>query len=369
MRKTSLFSLLALTTLLSAGHAQQLTVGIAFDSGGKNDKSFNQSAYTGAMRAAKDFKVMVKDFEPADPSQVGQGIQAFASNGFDLVLGVGFANEGAITRNAKAYGDQAFALVDAVSDAKNVASLTFRENEGSYLAGYLAAKKSSTGVLGFIGGMDVTIVQNFLVGYTAGAKAANPKVKVISQFVGNTSQAWNDPAKAKEIATTMKSRGADIIFAAAGASGNGLIDFVKSTQCIKKNQLPKGVTFKNDLFKNVPKSESYTSKCAGDSRPMFFIGVDSNQNYLGDTDNNPKTLNHGLTSMLKRVDNAVYSVIQSVQNNTFKGGARSYGLKENGVDVAIDEFNTALVSKQDLSLLDTQRKAIVAGKIKVPDAK
>ncbi len=352
-----------------AGAQQPLRVGLAYDAGGKFDRSFNQSAYEGSQRAVKDMGVQTKDFQPSDPSQVVQGIRSFAQNGFDLVIGVGFANNAPISEVAKQNPDLAFGLIDDVSDAPNVASLVFKEQEGSYLVGYLAAMNSATGVLGFIGGQDVPLIHKFEAGYTAGAKAANKNVKVVSQYVGTTPAAWNDPAKAKEIAASMKSRGADVIFAAAGASGNGLIDYVKQTQCLKANQLPSGVKFNSDNFKSVPKSAAYKSACAGDTRPMFFIGVDSNQNYLGDYDKDPKTLNHGLTSMLKRVDNAVYALIKDVKNNkgaTFKGGERRFGLSDGGVGYALDEYNQALISKAEQTKIDQVRRDIISGKIKVP---
>lgn len=347
--------------------AQQVRIGMAFDAGGKYDKSFNQGAWEGAQRAAKEFKLMLSDFEPSDPAQVGQGIRSFAQTGFDLIMGVGYANEPAITATAKENPDLSFAVVDSGdSDAKNVAGLVFRENEGSYLVGYLAASNSSTGIIGFIGGMNIPLIKKFEVGYRAGAKAANKNIKIITQYLGSTPSAWNDPAKAKEVAGSMKAKGVDIIYAAAGGSGNGLIDYVKATQCIKASDLPAGVTFKTDMFKNVPKAASYLNKCKGNTRPMFFIGVDKNQNYLGDTDKNPKTLNHGLTSMLKRVDNAVYEVIKNVVQNNFQGGVRDFGLRENGVDYAYDEYNSALINSAQRKILSDLRKNIVLGKIKVP---
>ena len=366
--KKNLTLTLALGLLLGTASAQQpVQVGMAFDAGGKNDKSFNQSAFEGAQRAAKEFGAKVNDFEPSDPSQVGQGIQAFATNGFDLVVGVGFANETSITKTAKAFPQQNFAIIDSVSDAPNVASLIFREQEGSYLVGYLAALNSSTGVVGFVGGMDIPLIHKFAAGFKAGAKAANSRVKVIDQYVGTTPAAWNDPAKGKEIAGSMKAQGADIIYTAAGASGNGVIDYVKGTQCLKAGGLPKGVTFKKNQFASITKSASYTAACAGNSRPLFFIGVDANQNYLGDFDKNPATLNHALTSMLKRVDNAVYTTIKDTVQNKFKGGVREFGLDNNGVGYAMDEYNAPLVTKAQQAQIAKITKDIISGKIKVPD--
>jgi len=365
MKKVLTLGLLATAAVALA--QTPIRVGMAYDAGGKNDRSFNQSAFEGAQRAVKDMGISVKDFEPSDPSQVTQGIRSFAQNGFDLTIGVGFANEPSITSAANEFSDQQFAVIDAVSsNTKNVASLTFKEHEGSYLVGYLAGLNSSTGVVGFIGGMDIPLIHKFEAGYRAGVLAANPKAKVIAQYVGTTPEAWNNPAKAKEIAASMKSRGTDIIYAAAGGSGNGLIDFIKQTQCLKATQLPKGMKFNSDNFKAVAKSDAYKKACAGNTRPMFFIGVDANQNYLGDFDKNPKTLNHGLTSMLKRVDVAVYQTVKAVKDGTFKGGQREFGLVDNGVGYAVDTFNRALVSRAHEARLEAIKQQIISGKIKVP---
>ncbi|MFD2610001.1 BMP family protein [Deinococcus taklimakanensis] len=354
---------LALALSTAVASAQSLRVGMAYDAGGKFDKSFNQSAYEGGIKATKNLGVQVKDFEPSDPSQIIQGIRSFANEGFDLTIGVGFANNASITQVAKENPDLAFALVDDVSPAKNVASLVFQEQEGSYLVGYLAALNSSTGVVGFVGGMDVPLIHKFQAGYEAGAKAANPKIKIVSQYVGTTPDAWNNPGKAKEIAASMRSKGADIIFSAAGASGNGVIDYIKQTQCIKATGT---IKFTSNNFTKVPKSAAYQKACAGNTRPMFFIGVDSNQNYMGDFDKNPATLNHGLTSMTKRVDNAVYALISDVKANKFKGGERRFGLKDNGVGYAVDSYNKALISSAQIARLEAVKAKIISGAIKVP---
>ena len=361
------FLTLALALATTVASAQTVRIGMAYDAGGKADKSFNQSAYEGSQRAAKAMGVQVKDFEPSDPSQIIQGVRSFAKEGFDLTIGVGFANNASISQVAKENPDLYFALIDDVSPVKNVASLVFSEEQGSYLVGYLAAMNSSTGVVGFIGGMDVPLIHKFQAGYEAGVKAANPKARIVAQYVGTTPDAWNNPGKAKEIAASMRGRGADIIFAAAGGSGGGLVDYVKQTQCLKATQLPKGVTFTSDNFKNVPKSASYKAACAGNTRPMFFIGVDSNQNYLGDFDKNPATMNHGLTSMLKRVDNAVYALIQDVKNDKFKGGERRFGLKEGGVGYSVDQYNKALIPSAQVVRLEGVKTKIINGSIKVPN--
>ena len=372
MKKGILYLLAAALVLsLGMGMAKTVRVGIAFDAGGKNDRSFNQMAWEGAKRAEKDFGIELYDFEPADPSQVGQGIRAFAEEGFDLVIGVGFANEPAITATAKEFKDVKFAVIDSVSPEKdNVASLVFREHEGSFLVGYIAGKLTQTGVLGFIGGMDIPLIHKFEAGFRAGVEYAckedGIKCKVLVNYVGNTPQAWNDPGKAKEIAAAQVSQGADIIYHASGASGLGLIDYVKQKKCIKASELPAGVKFIRDPFKDVPKYPAYEKACKGDTRPVFFIGVDANQNYLGDTDNNPETLNHGLTSMMKRVDVATYDVIKSVVMGTFTGGVHEFSLKNNGVGYALDEYNKALIPTAVVAKLELLKQKIVKGEIEVP---
>jgi basic membrane protein A len=370
---------LTLIAVLAMGLSlAQVRVGIAFDAGGKFDRSFNQSAWEGAQKAVKDFGVKLFDFEPADPSQVGQGIRTFAEEGFDLVIGVGFANEPAITATAKEFPKVNFAVIDAVpgeGKLPNAVGLVFREHEGSFLVGYIAGKMSRTGVVGFIGGMDIPLIHKFEAGFRAGAEYAfkEDKIqgKVLVGYVGNTPAAWNDPAKAKEIAASQVRQGADIIYAAAGGSGLGLIDYVKQAKCLKEGGNVKFVR-KADPYAKVPKYADYEKTCGKDgtkATPLFFIGVDANQNYLGDTDNNPATLNHGLTSMLKRVDVATYEVIKSVVQKAFKGGVREFGLANNGVGYALDQYNKALVPAGVVSKLETLRQQIIKGQIKVPESR
>ena len=366
MKNTVKIAVLSLALVGGVASGQTVRVGMAYDAGGKFDRSFNQSAYEGAQRAAREFGVQVKDFEPSDPSQISQGVRSFARDGFDLTIGVGYANNASISQVATENPDLAFGLIDDVSDVKNVASLTFQEEQGSYLVGYLAGLNSSTGVVGFVGGVDIPLIHRFRAGYTAGVKAANPKAKIIAQYVGTTSEAWNNPGRAKEIAASMRARGADIIFSAAGGSGNGVIDYVKQVQCLKAADLPRGVTFKSSNFAAVPKSAGYKKACGGNTRPMFFIGVDSNQNPLGDTDSNPKTLNHGLTSMLKRVDNAVYALIKDVQDGKFKGGERRFGLKDGGVGYALDQYNRDLIPSAQIVKVEAVKAKIIKGQITIP---
>ncbi|TFU27158.1 BMP family ABC transporter substrate-binding protein [Thermus tengchongensis] len=352
----------------------EIRVGIAFDAGGKFDRSFNQSAWEGAERAVQELGVKVFDFEPADPSQVGQGIRTFAEEGFDLVIGVGFANEPAITATAREFPNVNFAVIDAVpgeGELPNALGIVFREHEGSFLVGYIAGKLTRTGVVGFIGGMDIPLIHKFEAGFRAGAEYAfredGIQGRVLVGYVGNTPAAWNDPAKAKEIATSQARQGADIIYAAAGGSGLGLIDFVKEQMCLKEGGAVRFV--RQSPIPSLNPYPEYEARCGAGATPLFFIGVDANQNYLGDTDNDPATLNHGLTSMLKRVDIAVYEAIKSVVEGTFQGGVRELGLAEEGVGYALDEYNMNLIPWDLQDRLEELKQAIINGEIQVPETR
>jgi len=363
--------MLGAALLISAASAAPTKLAMIYDAGGKFDKSFNQSAYEGSQRAVKDLGVNVYDYEVEkngnDPSRTEPKMESLADQGYDLIIGVGYNNNANITAAAKAKPNTSFGLIDDISEnTNNVASILFKEEEGSYLAGYIAASQSSTGVIGFVGGLPVELIYRFAAGFKAGAKAARPDVKIFSEYVGTTPAAWDQPDIAYAKAAKLAARGADIIFAAAGNSGQGVIRYVNTMQCLHAKQLPANVSFNTDLFSTVKKSAAYTAKCGAGTRPLFFIGVDSNQNYLGDDDKNPATLNHGLTSMTKRVDNAVYAVTRTVQAGTFKGGTLRFGLKEGGVGYALDEYNRALISTGLIREVEKVKNKIVRQVVSVP---
>src|SRR5499425_3348071 len=253
-------------------------VGIVFDIGGKDDRSFNAAAWQGVNRAAKDFPIVLRDVEPGDPTSIEPAMRAFAERAYDLIIGVGFAQTPQIESVAKDYPALNFAIIDGVSQLPNVSSLIFKEHEGSYLVGMIAALTSKTGTLGFVGGMDIPLIHKFEVGYEEGAKAVLPNVRVIPNYVGVTDTAWNDPVKGKELARAQIEKGADVIFAAAGNSGLGAFDA----------------------------AEQYGKDGQGHAR-RFAIGVDSNQNWV-----KPGFI---LTSMVKRVDNAVYQIVKDREDN------------------------------------------------------
>src|SRR5882762_8031598 len=351
---------LLLLSLIFAGQAcnrssygaddkSKIHVGIVFDIGGKDDRSFNAAAWAGVKCAETGMlpdgktscgkpamDIVLRDVEPGNPVSIEPAMRAFAERGYDLVIGVGFAQGPIMQAVAKDYPNIHFAIIDGVifeDDGKtpksNVASLVFKEHEGSYLVGLLAGMTSKTGKLGFIGGMDIGLIHRFEGGYEQGAKAVNPNIQVIQNYVGVTDAAWNNPGKGKEIALAQISKGVDVIFTAAGNSGLGAFDAVE--QSGKENG----------------------------RATHFVIGVDANQNMV-----KPGFV---LTSMVKRVDNAVYSIIQDVVNGQFKTGFHVYGLNEDGVGYAMDANNKDLITPEMIQQVEAARKKIISGEIKVVD--
>ncbi|MEO8648201.1 MAG: BMP family ABC transporter substrate-binding protein [Acidobacteriota bacterium] len=326
------------TTTAARREGCRIKVGIVFDIGGKNDRSFNAAAWDGVRRAENDLDICLYDVEPGNPTSIEPSMRAFAEKNFDLIIGVGFAQGPIMQKVATDYPDIKFAIVDGVifeADGKtpksNVASLVFREHEGSYLVGMIAASKSKTGVLGFLGGMDIPLIHKFETGYEEGARSVNPKVTIIPNYVGVTDGAWNNPGKGKELALAQIEKGADVIFTAAGNSGLGVFDAV----------------------------EQYGKNPQGEAN-KFVIGVDSNQNGV-----KPGFV---LTSMVKRVDNAVYDVVQEVLDGKFQGGFHVFGLDKDGVAYAMDDNNKALIPPDVINKVEKAKAEIVAGEITVTDA-
>ena len=324
-------------------------IGIVFDIGGKDDRSFNAAAWagvkcaeTGMMPDGKTscgkpaMDIVLRDVEPGNPTSIEPAMRAFAERGYDLIIGVGFAQAPIMQMVARDYPNIHFAIIDGVifeDDGKtpkaNVASLVFKEHEGSYLVGLIAGMTSKTGTLGFIGGMDIGLIHRFEGGFEQGAKAANPKVQVIQNYVGVTDAAWNNPGKGKEIALAQISKGADVIFTAAGNSGLGAFDAVE--QSGKENG----------------------------RATHFVIGVDSNQNMV-----KPGFV---LTSMVKHVDNAVYDIVRDVVNRKFQGGFHVFGLDTEGVGYVIDSNNQDLVSPEVIRAAEEAKKKIIDKQITVID--
>jgi basic membrane protein A len=302
---------LAAATLV---HAQPAVV---YDMGGKFDKSFNEAAYNGVERWKKDTGKPYLDFEIANEAQREQAMRRMAERGANPVIGVGFSQASSIEKVARAFPKSRFVVIDGVVDLPNVESVLFKEQEGSFLVGMLAALASRSGKVGFVGGMDIPLIRKFQCGYEQGAKYANPKIEVFALMTGTTPAAWSDPARGGELARAQFAKGVDVVFAAAGGTGVGVYQAAKD---------------------------------AG----KLAIGVDSNQNHL-----HPGTM---LTSMVKRVDRAVYDA-----SKEFRPGLTVLGLKEGGVDYALDEFNATLVTPAMKSRAEAARADIVGGRIKVAD--
>jgi basic membrane protein A len=324
--KRSLYARLAGLTLavglsllpgLASTAQAQAQPAVIFELGGKFDKSFNQAAWMGAERWKKETGRDYLEFEIQNAAQREQAARRFAERGANPIVGIGFPQASSIETVAKAFPQRQFAIVDMVVALPNVQSFVYREHEGSFLVGMMAALASKSGKVGFVGGMDIPLVRKFLCGYEQGAKHANPRIEVISAMTGTTPAAWTDPARGAELTKAQIAQGVDVVFAAAGTTGLGIMQAAKD---------------------------------AG----KLSIGVDSNQNHL-----HPGSV---LTSMVKRVDLAVYEAFKGV-----KPGITALGLKEGGVDYALDEHNAKLVTPEMKRRVDEAKAAIIDGRLKVVD--
>ena len=317
-------NLAAIILILAGGwaHAADIRPGVVYDLGGKFDKSFNEGVWNGAKRFTADTGIEFRDFEVQADSQRVQALRTFARRGYDPILAVGFQYASALERIAAEFPETRFAIIDSEVHRPNVQSIVFREHEGAFVVGVLAAMASRTGKLGFVGGMDVPLIRRFACGYVLGARHASPGVEIFQNMVGTTGAAWNDPVKGADLARSQFDRGADVIFHAAGTTGLGVL------------------------------------QAAADA-DMLGIGVDSNQNHL-----HPGSV---LTSMLKRVDVVAYEVFDSARQGTWTAGVRELGLKEGGVGWALDEFNERLVSPAMKAAADRAVADIKRGNIRVHD--
>ncbi|OMH32216.1 BMP family ABC transporter substrate-binding protein [Motiliproteus sp. MSK22-1] len=306
----------------ATAQAANIKPAVVFDMGGKFDKSFNEAVYHGVERFSKDTGIKYRDFEVNNETQFEQAHRKFAQRGSNPIIGVGFTQSSAVQEVAAKFPETKFVLIDSVVDLPNVQSLLFKEHEGSFLVGMLAAMKSKSGKVGFVGGMDIPLIRKFQCGYEQGAKYANKDIEVIANMTGNTPAAWNNPGRGSELAKGQFDRGVDVIFAAAGGTGFGVY------QAAKDNG-------------------------------KYAIGVDSNQNHL-----QPGTM---LTSMVKRVGVAAYKAFSDAKDGTWKPGISSLGLAEGGVDWALDEHNAALITTKMETAMEKTKAAIISGKIKVHD--
>lgn len=306
-------------------------VGIVFDVGGRGDKSFNDGAYAGGMRAARELGANVRFIEPGEGSDREAGLRLLAAEGMDLVIGVGFIFTDDLTQLAREYPNVRFAGVDlsVATDAAgnpippppNLAALKFREEEGSFLVGALAALVGGSKRLGFVGGMDVPLIHKFEMGYRAGVKHVCPDCQVIAQYAGVTPEAFSNPGRGKELALSQYQQGVNVIFHASGSTGLGVFEAARQTG-------------------------------------RLAIGVDADQ-YA----EMPGSI---LTSMVKGVDAAVFDAIAAVAAGRFEGGIREFGLAEAGVGYVYDANNERMITARARDRVERLRDSIVAGHISVP---
>jgi basic membrane protein A len=342
MRKLSVFigALLAVHVALLfvrpsgsslAPAATGLDIGIVFDLGGRGDKSFNDGAYIGAQRAASELGARVRYVEPGEGSDREAGLRLLAAEGMKLVIGVGFIFTDDLSALAREYPDVAFAGVDfavtigadgkPVAPPGNLAALKFREEQGSFLVGAIAALVGGSKKVGFVGGMDSPLIHKFEAGYRAGVKEVCPDCEVLVQYAGVTPEAFRNPGRGKELALSQYQQGVNVIYHASGSTGLGVFEAARTMN-------------------------------------RYAIGVDADQ-YR-------EAPGRVLTSMVKRVDNAVYDAILRVKENRFTGGVYNFGLAEDGVGYVYDEHNRALIPDAVRARVEALKAEIIAGRIAVP---
>ncbi|MFD2177523.1 BMP family lipoprotein [Veronia pacifica] len=322
MKKITTLAMAISMGMMSAAAHAAYKPSIIFDMGGKFDKSFNQAAYTGAEAFKKETGIKYGEFEITNEAQREQAMLRMAQRGHNPIVAVGFQQQPIVEKVAKQFPKTNFVIIDAVVDLPNVRSVVFKEHEGSFLVGALAVMKSESDKVGFVGGMDIPLIRKFACGYEQGAKYASSAATVVQNMTGSTPAAWNNPTKGAELAKSQFDKGVDVVYAAAGGTGVGV----------------------------------YQAAVDGGK---FAIGVDSNQNYL-----HPGVM---LTSMVKRVDVAVQNAFNDGKSGSFETGIQSLGLKEGGVDWALDDYNRKLVSANMEAKVSQIRDDIINGKIVVHD--
>ena len=320
--KRTLLSFLAMAAMSATALAADIKPAIIYDLGGKFDKSFNEAAFNGAEKFKTETGIEYREFEIANDAQREQALRRFARDGSNPIVMAGFSWGAALEKVATEYPDIDFAIIDMVVDKPNVRSVVYKEQEGSYLVGVMAALASKTGTVSFIGGMDIPLIRKFACGYKGGVMATKADAKVLEAMTGTTPDAWNDPVRGAEITNSQIDQGSDVVYAAAGGTGIGVLD-------------------------------------AAAKAGKLGIGVDSNQNGL-----QPGKV---LTSMLKRVDVAVYNAFMDAKNGSFNYGFSVLGLKDGGVDYAMDDNNAALVTADMKAAVEKAKADIIAGTITVHD--
>ena len=302
-----------------------------FDRAGKDDHSFNESAYNGFKTAQKNHLISddSRIFEAKDDGQIQQATRSFAAANCDLIFGIGVNVAEPIKKLVNKYPKQKFVMVDYVVPGNNVQSIIYREDQAGFLIGAIAAMKSKTHKIGIIAGMDIPLVERFRLGYEAGAHYIEPKTKVITSFVGVSVDGWNNPTKAEEIALSQFNQDVDIIFQASGGSGIGVFNAAEKLDA------------------------------NGKQKKHFAIGCDSNQNWI-----KPGII---LTSMIKSLDESVLNTIKDFRENKFISGTVVYGIENKGVDWAYDKYNKDLFTSSDILKINSIKSGIASGKITVPD--
>ena len=319
-----LFSVFIISTIIVHASIAKIKVGLIYDVRGRGDLSFCDAAYNGAKKATEKWDIQLKEVNPSQSTDTERALRSLAKLKYDLIIGVGFLFREPMNRVAPEYPKVNFALIDAEAIPENVASLIYKAHEGTFLAGVIAALKTKTKKVGFVGGMKIPLVEAFEIGFEAGIKATNPNVELLANYVGVTPQAFDNPAKGKELALAQYNKGVDIIIAAAGASGLGVLEAAKQTK-------------------------------------KYVIWVDSNGNGL--------IPGQVLTSIIKGVELSVFQMIENVVTGTFKGGLKNYGLKEGGIEYIVDEDNRDLLSDEIVNKVEEFKKEIINGKIIVPHSR
>lgn len=319
---TLIKSIISAAAMMAAATAAYADPAIIYDMGGKFDKSFNEAAFNGAEKWASESGGTYAEFEMQNEAQREQALRRFAARGNNPIVVTGFAFGDALNTVAAEFPDTQFAIIDMVVDQPNVRSVVFNEHEGSYLVGMLAAMASKSGTVGFVGGMDIPLISKFACGYVQGAKSVSADVNVIQNMTGTTPSAWNDPVKGGELTRAQIDQGADVVYHAAGGTGRGVL------------------------------------QAAADAG-VLGIGVDSNQNHLF-----PGSV---LTSMLKRVDVAVYNAFTDGTSGKFTTGFNVLGLAEGGVGYALDDNNKELLTEDMLNAVNAAAEKIKSGELQVHD--
>ena len=324
IRAAALLGAAAAAAAAAPARAADLRPAIVYDFGGKADRSFNQSAAEGVARFTKETGIGCREFEITNQAQRSQIMRQLVRHGTNMIAAIGFNQASAVEEVARESPDVRFVIVDGVVDLPNVESITFKEQESSFLCGMAAALASKTGKVGFVGGMDIPLIRKFALGYRAGAKYANPKVEVFENMAGSTPAAWNDPTRGAELAKSQNGRGADVIFHAAGGTGIGVMQAAKDGG-------------------------------------FLAIGCDSNQDRF-----QPGTV---LTSAVKRVDVAIYTAFLEAKDGRWRAGPKVLGLAEGGVGYSIDEYNRGVLTPAIERRLAAAEADIIAGRIPVPEYK